>query len=139
MRRIKIYQGVMTKVLEDGSTQTLVTEPFTSERDALNWTRHMVGSCKVLEDQWKPGIKNVTSYTEGHVIDVDEFDEHQPTYEVEISVTTTKTFMVEVEADDEYEADEKVRSNWENGEYDDDLRYIDPDDTEIDIISTEES
>lgn len=58
------------------------------------------------------------------IVDVDEWEPYQPTFEVELEVTETKYIKVTIEAcDDEYDARDRAIEKFDAGDYEEDISY----------------
>lgn len=81
-----------------------------------------------------PGILDVVFDTREYRIDVDQFNDYNPDYEVDIAVTYTKRISVVVsgeDAVDEDQAEEYAIREVEDGKWDSNLRDVDYDDFEV--------
>ena len=122
-----------------------VGTPVGSQREAQMFIDRQVEFYTDSTDNDKRYIRNVVevnSAVVSHVIDTDDLEVYKPDYEVELEVIVAKRITVTIEndgsIDDEDDAECAARENWENGLYDDDLRYEEVYDSEMNIDSCDE-
>ena len=156
--KVKIYIPTLTLVHkrgDDNYTASLQTfDPCSEWSDAMRVANLHLGFQKdtVNNDEGEDVIKFKGTVVNGYstvkefVIDTDDYDEHKPTYEVELTVVQTKVFTVEVTADqieergydvDEYGASQAAEEMFNDDEFTDEYEDCYPDDTTVDAEACE--
>jgi hypothetical protein len=126
-------KALRTEIIQYGDT-------FDSHADALSWAGN-----RETEYGERFAVVHFRSSISDVMVDSDEHEEYQPVYEMEVEVRVIKRITVTVdtedyrEVEDEYDAQEKARQLIDDGELDDDIRYADVDEYEIDVLSIEET
>ena len=161
--KIKLFKTSIAIMREreielDGETvkQRYITVPmigpaFSDYADARRWCETQNESYSAYEIDadgtktrkgWISNIVDVITTTDEEVIETEDFEEHKPTYQVELTVVQTKTFTVEVTPDDmeargysdmdEYDAGQCAEEMFSDDEFEYEYTDAYPDSTDVD-------